>query len=48
MQKLRVGDWILTHNLETMLGNNVEYHYRSSTGEALVVDGGFLASGVNQ
>jgi len=31
-----------------MLRNNVEYHYRSSTGEALVVDGGFLVSGVNQ
>ncbi len=26
-QKIRSGDWIHTHNLETTLGQNVEYHY---------------------
>jgi altronate hydrolase len=27
-QKIRSGDWIHTHNLETTLGHNVEYYYR--------------------
>ena len=27
-QRIRSGDWIHTHNLETTLDQNVEYHYR--------------------
>lgn len=27
-QKIRSGDWIHSHNLETTLDHNVEYHYR--------------------
>ncbi len=30
-QEIRAGDWVHTHNLETMLGDNVEYTYRPST-----------------
>jgi altronate hydrolase len=29
-QEVRAGDWVHTHNLETMLGDNVEYDYRPS------------------
>ncbi|HEV2829882.1 MAG TPA: altronate dehydratase family protein [Pyrinomonadaceae bacterium] len=29
-QEINAGDWVHTHNLETMLGDNVEYSYRPS------------------
>ena len=32
-QKIPAGDWVHTHNLETMLGGNVEYNYRPITAD---------------
>jgi altronate hydrolase len=30
-QEIPAGNWVHTHNLETMLGDNVEYSYRPVT-----------------
>ena len=32
-QEIHAGDWVHTHNLETMLGDNVEYSYRPVTAD---------------
>ncbi|HKQ52626.1 MAG TPA: altronate dehydratase family protein [Pyrinomonadaceae bacterium] len=37
-QKIGTGEWVHTHNLETALGRNVEYHYRPAPRAALPTD----------